>query len=201
MTVQQAERAQRDEPGMTMAAKDAVIAIHKGSAPAGLRVIGHLKLAEDLKLEGLPSGLTVDSLDVSNCIHLRFLPSDLKVRRLNISGCIGLEELPQGLSCYELKAEGTVFETLPDDLQVEYRLDLSNNTELRALPRGLKVGTLNLTGCTALESLPEGLDVYFLDLSGCTGLRTWPQQAALRFGRLNARGCTNLTTLPGWLQQ
>ncbi len=62
---------------------------------------------------------------------------------------------PSGLRCYELDARETALETLPDDLHVEYKLDLSGCTALRELPAGLKVGSLILTGCTALTA-PAG---------------------------------------------
>jgi hypothetical protein len=63
----------------------------------------------------------------------------------------------------------------------------------------LKVGSLVLRDCTALTALPEGLDVYFLDITGCSQLARWPRHGALRIGRLLARGCTRLATLPAWL--
>jgi hypothetical protein len=46
-----------------------------------------------------------------------------------------------------------------EDLDVKGNLDL-NDTKIRTLPEGLKVGgNLNLTYCVKLKSLPEGLEV------------------------------------------
>jgi len=89
---------------------------------------------------------------------------------------------------------------LPESLQVEYRLNLTDCTALESLPDGLKVGSLVLSGCTALQELPAGLDLNFLDITGCSQLTVWPESGRLKFGRLRASGCTGLTELPAWLQ-
>jgi hypothetical protein len=95
-----------------------------------------------------------------------------------------------------LNLKGMRIASLPADLQVEYRLDLQDCTELTALPAGLKVGTLVLRGCAALTALPQGLDVQFLDLQGCRRLAAWPEGATVRIGSLNLSGCSQLTALP-----
>jgi hypothetical protein len=115
--------------------------------------------------------------------------------RLDLNGT-DVTELPAGFRCYQLELRNTPIRALPDDLQVDCKLDLQDCKELTALPENLKVGTLILRGCTALEVLPEGLDVCFLDLRGCTRLPCWPRRLNLRIGRLNASGCTQLTELP-----
>lgn len=178
--------------------------LFNNTAPAAQKPIsvsagGHVSFAGDRRLTELPLGLAVRSLDLSGCVNLRSLPPGLQVTRLNLSGCQSLTRLPSGLRCYELDLRETTLETLPADLSVEYKLDLSGNTHLRELPAGLKVGSLILSGCTTLAALPEGLDVYFLDISGCSHLSAWPEQAAVRIGRLNARGCSQITSLPDWL--
>jgi hypothetical protein len=61
------------------------------------------------------------------------------------------------------------------------------------------VGTLILRDCLSLQALPEGLNVFFLDISGCSALRDWPRQGRIRFGHLRARGCGELRALPAWL--
>ncbi len=165
----------------------------------GLHVSGHLSLANQERLQTLPRGLSVTSLDLSGCTALRQLPPDLRVKRLNLDGCTALERLPDGLRVYELILRHTRLESLPDGLRVDYTLDLSGCTALERLPERLKVGSLVLRGCTSLEALPEGLDVCFLDLSGCIRLMRWPARGTLRFGRLVARGCTGLASLPDWL--
>ncbi|MBV9125356.1 MAG: hypothetical protein JO112_18530 [Planctomycetes bacterium] len=159
--------------------------------------------ARELILAGeAPEGLQVQgNLDLSNTPHLTRLPAGLQVRRLNLSGCTNLTALPAGMKCYQLDLQGSGIRSLPEDLQVEFKLDLENCPQLRSLPTGLKVGSLVLRGCTALNALPEGLEVYFLDLQGCTQLQHWPRRAAVHIGRLNARGCTRLTSLPWWLKK
>jgi hypothetical protein len=166
---------------LTVSAEEARKLILSGKAPRGLRVNGHLDLAGTAVVETLPD--------------------DLSVTRLTLNGALSLRALPTGLSCYELEMQRTDIESIPADLRVEYRLDLSNSPALNTLPKGLKVGTLVLRNCTALTTLPEGLDVYFLDISGCSNLTSFPQQASIRIGRLNARGCTALRSLPTWLTQ
>ncbi|MCI0397603.1 MAG: hypothetical protein L0322_22075 [Chloroflexi bacterium] len=173
--------------------------IISGRAPAGLRVRGHLDLSGRESLATLPAGLAASSLDLSGCTALRALPAGLRVRRLALNGCTTLPGLPAGFTCYELEMRETAVRSLPADLRVEYRLDLSGSRRLQALPAGLKVGSLILRDCTALAVLPEGLDVYFLDISGCTSLADWPETGSLKIGRLSARGCTRLRTLPAWL--
>jgi hypothetical protein len=150
-----------------------------GGAPVGMRVAGTLDLAGISQPFQLPAGLVV--------------------RRLTLRGSTGLAELPRGLRCYELDARQTLLRRLPEDIQVEYRLDLEGCSALEVLPEGLKVGSLVLRDCTALTALPERLDVYFLDLTGCSQLVRWPRSGVLRIGRLLARGCTRLASLPRWL--
>jgi hypothetical protein len=154
----------------------------------------------ELTLADLPVDLNEPCVDLSNCRSLQGLPDHLHIRRLKLSGCKALRGLPAGLRCYELELRETSLRSLPADLQVEYRLDLTGCTDLEELPPGLQVGSLVLDGCTALRSLPEGLDVYFLNLSGCTALTEWPRQAQVRIGHLHARGCTGITSLPPWLK-
>src|SRR5258708_4199393 len=98
--------------------------ILQGDAPSGLTFNGHLNLA------GHPS--------------LTTLPANLHVKRLTLDGCTNLRTLPEGLDCYELSAQRSGLVTLPADLQVDYRIDLSSCEHLEALPDGLRTGTLVL---------------------------------------------------------
>jgi hypothetical protein len=128
-------------------------------------------------------------------------PDGLRVRgRLELSNTETVE-LPRRLCCYHLVLRGSGIRTLPDGLQVEYKLDLQDCRNLEDLPEGLKVGSLVLRGCTALRSLPEGLDVCFLDLQGCARLEGWPRRARIHIGRLNAGGCARLRALPAGLRK
>jgi len=180
---------------------DALRLIQTNRAPVGMRVKGHLSLERDAVITELPAGLSATSLDVSGCVNLRALPNGLQVRRIDASNCRSLTRVPRGLRCYELDLSNTAIETLPDDLAVDYRLNLAGCLSLRSLPVGLKTGSLLLQECHGLEKLPEGIDVYFLDISGCSGLQAWPERGSIRVGRLNARGCSGLTELPAWLTQ
>src|SRR6266851_1435748 len=92
-----------------------------------------LNWAGDTVLDALPPGIEADSMDLSGCTSLRGLPDNLHVRRLNLSGCTALRHLPAGLHCYELDLRETPIRSLPPDLRVEYRLDLSGCTELESL--------------------------------------------------------------------
>ncbi len=105
-----------------------------------------------------------------------------------------------------------------DRLATVGRLDLRDNIKLVALPTGLKVRRLGLSGCTNLASLPEGLEVRHLDISGCTnltglpaglrcyevvasgsGLRSLPADLRVE-SRIDVRDCAHLTELPAGLK-
>lgn len=177
-------------------AEEALELILSGEAPEGLEVEDALRIADARGLTRLPAGLTVRKLSLVNCPKLKELPADLNVRHLEIVNCPELTTLPAGLRCHELHAHDSAFTELPDDIEVEFRLDLRDSKHLTRLPDWLSVGTLVLRGCTALERLPEGLEVTFLDLEGCTKLKRWPRAMTLHCGHLNLTRCTGLTTLP-----
>jgi hypothetical protein len=121
--------------------------------------------------------------------------------KLNLAGKSKLSKLPAGLSCYELDASRTALAALPDDLSVECVLSLEDCRQLRSLPAGLKVGTLNVAGCTQLTELPEGLEVWFLNAAGCTRLARFPRKAVIQRGGLNVNGCRSLPALPDYLTE
>ncbi|MDX1962260.1 MAG: hypothetical protein SFX18_03845 [Pirellulales bacterium] len=145
------------------------------------------------------SGIIDYSVDKGGELPPRF-PEYLTVDVLNLSGRSQVV-LPKGLTCYELDLSRTDIASLPDDLKVESRLNLSNCENLEKLPHGLTVGTLILRGCTGLKVLPEGLDVWFLDMTGCWAFEYWPQFARIRTGQLQLRGCTAMQKLPKYLQK
>ncbi|MBX9582144.1 MAG: hypothetical protein K2X87_17705 [Gemmataceae bacterium] len=177
-------------------AEDAARLILTGDAPPGLEVDGHLVLADAPDLDRLPDGLAARRLTLRNLPNLTSLPDGLRVRRLVIENCPALTTLPAGLSCHELTAAGSALVELPDDLEVEYRLDLSDSPDLVRLPAGLVVGSLVLRGCTGLHELPDGLEATFLDLAGCSQLTAWPRALILGCGHLNLAGCTGFAELP-----
>jgi len=108
-------------------------------------------------------------------------------------------DLPEGLSCYSLSLAGQPIAVLPSDVQVGYKINLTDCRQLTELPANLRVSTLLLTNCTRLTSLPEGLQVNFLQLDGCTALRCWPESAQVVHGWARARGCSELEKLPSSL--
>jgi hypothetical protein len=165
----------------TVSAETAYTWLAQQQAPDGLRVEGVLDYSMKsgrVLPRSFPKGLQVDVLDLSDR---------------------ELESLPDKLSAYELVLTGSTIRTLPADLKVQVRLDVSRCDRLESLPEGLTVGTLNLRGCNALRALPERLDVWFLDLSGCWAFEHWPQVARIRSGRLQLRGCTAIRQLPAYL--
>lgn len=159
---------------------------------------------ETLSRSKAPSSLVVEGvLDYSVRSQRKLpksLPRCLTVDALDLSGS-EIAMLPAGLRAYELNLSDTRIRSLPEDLSVTSRLDLSNCGELESLPSGLTVGTLILRGCTTLKCLPEDLDVWFLDLSGCWAFETWPTSASIRGGRLLLRGCTALRSLPPYVRR
>lgn len=166
-------------PGEQVAAEEASRLILDGRATRGLHVRG--------------------SLDFSKTNRPFSLPDDLSVWSLKINDQPWLKSLPKRLRCHFLELRNTGIESLPEDIKVQYRLDLQGCRTLQSLPDGLHVGTLNLNGCSALKSLPEGLECSFLNVSGCTRLREFPAMGKIHLGNLIARDCLALSRLPDWL--
>ncbi|MDB6066899.1 MAG: hypothetical protein JWR26_3107 [Pedosphaera sp.] len=140
----------------------------------------------------------VPSKDAVRMILERRAPVGLRtgVIQLGLAQTQNPVQLPGGLRCYSLSLTGQPLTALPSDLEVEYKLDLTDCVELTELPRNLKVSTLILTNCKKLASLPEGLQVNFLQLDGCISLRTWPDSASVTSGWVRAHGCSSLQNLP-----
>ena len=128
------------------------------------------------------------------------LPEEADLRSIDLSGEEGLMTLPGGLRGFSLNLSKTGVRELPEDLRVEFKLNLSDCAALERLPHGLKTGSLVLNRCVALEALPEDLEVNFLTLDGCTNLERWPESARVSIGTVSARDCVNLTALPATLQ-
>jgi hypothetical protein len=200
-----------NEQGETYASIEGGRLVLKDGASCYIAHNCRLDLSGIETLVELPAGLRVANLNLRGCTGLARLPEGLDVRHLTLVGCTGVSDLPRGLTCDVLNLQGTRVRSLPDDLCVSYRLDLTGCRELTQLPAGLRIGltglrratptggSLILRDCTALESLPDGLDVCYLDLRGCTRLTGWPEGTTGRVGRLLSGGCSQLTSLPGWL--
>jgi len=108
--------------------------------------------------------------------------------------------------------------TAPAGLSVSGSLSFKDDAKLAALPDGLTVASLDLSGCVNLRRLPAGLRVRRLDLSGCwnpehllPGLSCYELDlknssvtalpADLRVDyRIDLEGCTGLRSLPEGLK-
>ena len=168
---------------VTLSAADARECLLVGDMPTGIKVSGRLDLS-------------VETTD-----RIVQLSDDLEVDVLDLHGHQQPFELPLGLKAYEVILANSAIARLPEDLQVECRIDLTGCEYLESLPTGLTVGTLNLRGCSSIVRLPDDLDVWFLNLSGCWAFNEWPRRANIRSGQLALRGCTALTSLPDYLQR
>ena len=84
----------------------------------------------------LPAGLEATVLDVSECKALAELPPGLRVTQLLMNGCTALQTLPAELSCGQLEARGSGLRSLPEGLEIEYKLDLRDCLDLTHLPVG-----------------------------------------------------------------
>ncbi|NOK62666.1 MAG: hypothetical protein GFH27_549293n88 [Chloroflexi bacterium AL-W] len=129
--------------------------ILQGQTPENMHVDGGSHSPTTVDTWGLSNRFTIARLDLGKCTQLEVLPDNLTVRHLNLAGCTTLQRLPNGLRCYDLNLQHTHIRSLPDDIQVEYRLDLKGCHELAELPAQLKVGLLVLRECTALQHLPK----------------------------------------------
>lgn len=170
-------------PAPTLTAEQAYPLLLRGAVPPAAHIGGLLDYSERSERTlpaSFPDQLTVDALDLTG--------RDIR-------------ELPRGLCCYELNLTRTPLTSLPADLQVSARLDLTGCEQLERLPVGFTVGTLILRNCTGLKRLPEGLDVWFLELTGCWALDAWPAVAHIRGGRLLLQGCTALPELPPYIRR
>ena len=187
------------ESGDALEPQYAVLLFIAGIAPAQLRVSGNVQMNQNSQGITLPPGLEAETLNFNG--SRVNLPPNLTARRLLLNQSKNLTHLPANLKCQYLEMDGTAIRSLPDDLRVELKLDLTDCTELRELPRGFTTGALVLRGCTFLPELPEDLRVNFLDITGCTSLRRFPERGRVSHGRLVARDCANLEALAPWLTE
>ncbi|MEO0561583.1 MAG: DUF6745 domain-containing protein [Chloroflexota bacterium] len=182
-----------------LTADEAKPKILDGSLPEDTFVRGHLDLKENESLTEIPAGLRgCWSIDLTGCSALTTLPAGLRVNRLVLDRCVALTSLPEDLQTFEIRARETRIEHIPTSVTVDYKLDLSDNHVIEALPNGLRVGSLDLVNCTNLESLPDGLDLYFLDATGCRQLKTWGESGNIQVGHITLANCVRLTYLPNW---
>lgn len=136
--------------------------------------------------------------DLSDLIRRGISPEGRRVRVLDLSN-EKITTLPRGIRCHTLRANQSGLVELPDDLIVEFKIDLSQCSALKKLPHGLKVSVLGLRGCKQLAALPEDMEVDYLDIQDCAALAEWPESARVAIGSVNARNCPLLRSIPASL--
>ena len=129
-----------DDDGRTYAYLDSGKLVLTDVASAQFKRSGRLDLSGNLDLIELPECLRVDQLFLRGCTRLTRLPDHLDVKLLSLADCTGIASLPTGLTCDTLNLQRTRLRTLPGDLRVSHRLDLTDCRELSSLPMGLRVG-------------------------------------------------------------
>lgn len=163
-------------------------------------VDGILDLSNQRKLTTLPDNFRgAWGLNLTGCKNLTQLPDNLDIKNLNVTDCESLTTLPANLKSYEIQAQHSGLRSLPDGIQVDYKLDLTTCRDLMRLPNHLHVGSLVVKDCTALETMPNDLHLYFLDASGCVNLRKWGAIGSVEVGNINLNGCGLLPYLPDWM--
>ena len=178
--------------GKALSAKAAASLIRLGEAPDDMVLDEALEIRDNTAR--LPPGLTAPHILIASN-SLEALPDRLKARRIKVRG-EKLNKVGSKINCDVLDLQGTPIVSLPSDLSVRQRLDLTGCTRLKALPENLHVGSLILTDCVSLQDLPKGLNVAFLDLSGCSALRKLPDDLSIKGGHLSLRDCPWITQLP-----
>lgn len=138
----------------------------------------------------------IPSAELAALIASGRAPAGARTGVLDLTKHAAITALPAELHCHTLRASGTALRSLPADLSISHKLDLTGCESLEDLPVNLKTSVLILRGCVKLQALPEGLDVDYLDISDCRVLSTWPSSAKVHIGNVTARNCTALTSLP-----
>lgn len=139
-------------------------------------------------IRSLPADLNVQvRLDLARCDRLEALPAGLSVGTLNLRGCNALRALPEGLDVWFLDLSGCwAFEHWPRTARIRGgRLQLRGCTAIRSLPDYLEtLAAIDVCDCPNLSSLPDNLVVTgWLDL-GRSGLR---EEALLPAGLTHAQ--------------
>jgi hypothetical protein len=128
--------------------------------PARMRVEFKLNLRNCTKLESLPVGLKVGSLDISGCTSLAALPEGLDVYFLDMSDCPQIRAWPQvgTINVGRLRARNcTGLTRLPPWIHRLSQLDLAGCSNLTELPDGLRISSWLDLADTAVTSLPPSL--------------------------------------------
>ena len=99
-------------------------------------------------------------------------------------------------TCYEFDCSQTCVRTLPGNIKVTHRLDLSES-EIERLPPHLTVSILDLRECDFLRKLPRHLTVRSLNISRCRQITETPPDMVVEHMEFIAENCVNLTKLNG----
>lgn len=133
------------------------------SFPPDIAVRVLLDLSQCDRLESLPDGLTVGTLNLRGCSALRALPEMLDVWFLDMSGCWAFDQWPAlaRIRGGRLQLRGCMaVRRLPPYIKTLSALNVCDCPNLTSLPASLKVtGWLDLarSGLTEENSLPAGL--------------------------------------------
>jgi hypothetical protein len=136
-------------------------------------------------------------------LHLEGCPGNIHIGNgaviasLVLQRCTGSLTFPERLSLEEFVWIRSPLCALPDGLRVD-NLNLTGSRNLVRLRSELSLGSLDLSGCTGLELLPDRLEAESVDLTGCTRLG-WQEDALAEVARLCLADCRQITRLPDWL--
>lgn len=135
--------------------------------PAHVRVHHRLRVDRSPTFKELPSGFSVDVLELLECTALEELPEGLQVYSLDLTGCVNLKRWPQ---------------------QVNFKsgfFSMADCSQLDAIPPWLKsVTELDVSGCTMLHQLSDDLIVtgsVDVHASGLTSLPAGCGSAQIRW--------------------
>lgn len=175
-----------------------------------------LRLCDWPNLKSLPGDLRFEPVSLSDRCLRHSIQDRFDPWCLWLEACPSLETLPPSFSLpLGLRLDRVALKTLPENLQVEGLLTLSNcpierlpeqfrcggllleEVPLTHLPEGLHInGNLHLDGLTKLQALPEGLRVDGeLELRSCPTIRDLPSDLQAE-GGLRIFHCVNLTEFP-----
>lgn len=124
--------------------------------PEDLTILGDFVIEDVQRLRSLPKGLKVKNLMLWECA-IRTLPPDIQIEQTLEVRHTPLTSLPGGLKVKTMTIDGCrVLKTIGPGLQVQKNAYFSYCPDLRALPRGLKVG-----GMLSLKGTFLGLEEPF----------------------------------------
>lgn len=155
-----------------------------------------INLHPDQPLDPASLNTPLAFLDISNNTQVTTLPDGLRCDVIKAVNCKTLTHIGAGIHCRELILDSSSISSVPEDINIEFRLSAQNCQRLKTLPSKLHIRVLSLQYCLALETLPAGLSTAILDLTGCSALKALPDDLRLNGGRLGLRDCPLIETIP-----